>query len=95
MVRSALRDWLEFYVRDQAGGAVEVPPGARKESLELTSAASSAATSSATYGRTVAASTARAHQHSSWTGAAGPPRSVSKRNQRPGWSGELRAALRA
>jgi predicted RNase H-like HicB family nuclease len=40
MVQSALRDWLEFYVRDQAGGkALEVPPGARKESLELTIAA--------------------------------------------------------
>jgi len=40
MVQSALRDWLEFYVRDQAGGrAVEAPPGARKELLELTIAA--------------------------------------------------------
>ena len=39
MVQSALRDWLEFYVRDQAGGAVEVPPGARRESRELTFAA--------------------------------------------------------
>jgi predicted RNase H-like HicB family nuclease len=39
MVQSALRDWLEFYVRDQSGGAVEVPPGARKELLELTIAA--------------------------------------------------------
>lgn len=34
MVQPALRDWIEFYVRDQAGGkAVEVPPGARKECL--------------------------------------------------------------
>src|SRR5215217_3098980 len=34
MVQSALRDWLEFYVRDQAGGkAVEVPPGGRKALL--------------------------------------------------------------
>jgi predicted RNase H-like HicB family nuclease len=39
MVQSALRDWLEFYVSSEAGGTVEVPPGARSEPLELTIAA--------------------------------------------------------
>jgi predicted RNase H-like HicB family nuclease len=39
MVQSALRDWLEFYVRSEAGGTVEVPPGARSEPLERTIAA--------------------------------------------------------
>ena len=39
MVQSALRDWLEFYVREQAGGPVDVPPGARSEAIELTFAA--------------------------------------------------------
>jgi predicted RNase H-like HicB family nuclease len=39
MVRSALRDWLEFYVREQAGGTAEVPPGARSEAIALTFAA--------------------------------------------------------
>jgi predicted RNase H-like HicB family nuclease len=39
MVQSALRDWLEFYVQSEAGGTVEVPPGARSEPLELTIAA--------------------------------------------------------
>jgi predicted RNase H-like HicB family nuclease len=39
MVQSALRDWLEFYVRDQAGGTLDVSPEARKESLQLTFAA--------------------------------------------------------
>jgi predicted RNase H-like HicB family nuclease len=39
MVQSALRDWLQFYVREQAGGPIEIPPGARSEALELTFAA--------------------------------------------------------
>jgi predicted RNase H-like HicB family nuclease len=39
MVQSALRDWLEFYVREQAGGTVEVPPGARSEAIARTFAA--------------------------------------------------------
>jgi hypothetical protein len=39
MVQSALRGWLEFYVQSEAGGTVEVPPGARSEPLELTIAA--------------------------------------------------------
>jgi predicted RNase H-like HicB family nuclease len=39
MVRSALRNWLQFYVRDQAGEALEVPVGARSEPIELTIAA--------------------------------------------------------
>jgi hypothetical protein len=39
MVQSALRDWLELYVQSEAGGTVEVPPGAWSEPLELTIAA--------------------------------------------------------
>jgi predicted RNase H-like HicB family nuclease len=39
MVQSVLRDWLELYVQGEAGGTVEVPPGARSEPLELTIAA--------------------------------------------------------
>ena len=38
MIRSALRDWLAFYVADQAGEGdqEQLPEGARSESLALT-----------------------------------------------------------
>ena len=39
MVRSALREWLEFYVQERSSEHLEVPPGARSEALELTIAA--------------------------------------------------------
>jgi predicted RNase H-like HicB family nuclease len=39
MVQSALRDWLQFYVQEQAGGPIDIPPGARSEAIELTFAA--------------------------------------------------------
>jgi predicted RNase H-like HicB family nuclease len=39
MVQSALRDWLQFYVQEQAGGPIDIPPGAQSEAIELTFAA--------------------------------------------------------
>ncbi len=38
MVESALRDWLELYVQEHSP-QVEIPPGARSESLDVTIAA--------------------------------------------------------
>lgn len=35
MIRSALRDWLEFYVQDQDGAVAEPREGSRSEPLDL------------------------------------------------------------
>lgn len=35
MIRSALRDWLEFYVQDQHSDLRETPEGSQSEPLDL------------------------------------------------------------